>query len=347
MCSIALVSKDCTADTLVLNPPVTPIRPQPLLRCRAGKPHQTVDIFWFWSVLNCGAHSLLLSLWGRLTLLPVVHQDVSQSTERQSASPAVTISDVTKHYQLGGRVTALDGVSLSLPEGSYTAVMGPSGSGKSTLLNLIGGLDTPDSGQVSVGGTQLDGTDDATRADVRGTEIGFVFQTFDLLPRLTAVQNVALPLTFADWGRADRRDRAATLLDDVGLGDRLDHRPPELSGGQRQRVAIARALAADPSIVLADEPTGNVDTETGGEVLSLLGELHEAGNTVLLVTHARRVAERAQQIVHVRDGSIEGVERLEDDAPALSVADGPAGGEKENVIANQKVDPAATNRGED
>ena len=256
---------------------------------------------------------------------------MSQSTEshaeRGSASPAVTVSDVTKHYQLGGRVTALDGVSLSLPEGSYTAVMGPSGSGKSTLLNLIGGLDTPDSGTVSVGGTRLDGTDDATRADVRGTEIGFVFQTFDLLPRLTAVQNVALPLTFADWGRAARRDRAAALLGDVGLGDRLDHQPPELSGGQRQRVAIARALAADPSVVLADEPTGNVDTETGGEVLSLLDELHESGNTVLLVTHARRVAERAQQIVHVRDGAIEGVERLEGDAPTLSVADDPTGGE--------------------
>ena len=258
---------------------------------------------------------------------------MSQSTgshaETQPASPAVTVSNVTKQYQLGGTVTALDGVSLSLPEGSYTAVMGPSGSGKSTLLNLIGGLDTPDTGQVSVGGTRLDDADGATRADVRGTDIGFVFQTFDLLPRLTALQNVALPLTFADWGRADRRDRAATLLDEVGLGDRLDHRPPELSGGQRQRVAIARALAADPSIVLADEPTGNVDTETGGEVLSLLDDLHEAGNTVLLVTHARRVAERAQQIVHVRDGVIEGVERLADDAPELSTTDDttPVGGD--------------------
>ncbi|MEZ3118028.1 ABC transporter ATP-binding protein [Halobaculum sp. MBLA0147] len=263
------------------------------------------------------------------------------------------MSNVTKHYQLGGRVTALDGVSLSLPEGSYTAVMGPSGSGKSTLLNLIGGLDTPDSGEVSVDGSRLDNTDEATRANVRGTEIGFVFQTFDLLPRLTARQNVALPLTFAGWGRTERHDRATTLLDDVGLDDRLDHRPPELSGGQRQRVAIARALAADPSIVLADEPTGNVDTETGDEVLSLLDEVHASGNTVLLVTHARRVAERAQQIVHVRDGTIEGIERVEDDAPVLAAADNSSGVDVDTDTntrgskGREQGDRATTGGGED
>jgi len=227
----------------------------------------------------------------------------------------VDLVDVRKTYQMGGVVEALAGVSLTLADGSYTAVMGPSGSGKSTLLNLIGGLDTPTEGTVSVGGRDLSTATETELAAVRGSEVGFVFQTFNLMPRLTAVENVALPLVFDGWDRAKRRERARDLLDDVGLGDRLDHRPTELSGGQRQRVAIARALAPEPEIILADEPTGNVDTETGERIMGLLAELHAAGNTIMLVTHERRIAEHADRIVHVRDGVIERIEE---------VADGPA-----------------------
>mgnify|MGYP000633952136 CR=1 FL=1 len=227
-----------------------------------------------------------------------------------AADSVVDLVDVRKTYELGGVVEALAGVSLTLAEGSYTAVMGPSGSGKSTLLNLIGGLDTPTEGTVTVGGRDLSTATEDERAAVRGSEVGFVFQTFNLMPRLTAVENVALPLVFDGWEREERRDRARELLGDVGLGDRIDHRPTELSGGQRQRVAIARALAPDPQLILADEPTGNVDTETGGQIMTLLGELHEAGNTILLVTHERRIAEHAERIVHVRDGTVERIEEV-------------------------------------
>lgn len=231
---------------------------------------------------------------------------------RADTDDVVTLSDVRKTYQLGGVVEALAGVSLSLPSGSYTAVMGPSGSGKSTLLNLVGGLDTPTEGRVTVGGTELGSATEAERADIRGSQVGFIFQTFNLMPRLTALENVALPLVFDNWDRSQRRERARELLADVGLGDRLDHKPTELSGGQRQRVAIARALAPDPELILADEPTGNVDTETGDRIMGLLGELHADGNTILLVSHERRIAERAERIVHVRDGSIERTEELTD-----------------------------------
>ncbi|WP_276316226.1 ABC transporter ATP-binding protein [Halomicrobium salinisoli] len=227
-----------------------------------------------------------------------------------TADPVVEFADVRKTYDVGGPVAALAGVSLSLPRGSYTAVMGPSGSGKSTLLNLAGGLDTPTEGRVLVDGRDLSTATESELAAVRGTEVGFVFQTFNLLPRLTAVENVALPLVFDGWDRDRRRERAGDLLADVGLGDRLDHRPPELSGGQRQRVAIARALAPDPAVILADEPTGNVDTDTGDRIMDLLDDLHAAGNTVLLVSHERRIAERAERIVHVRDGVVEEVEAL-------------------------------------
>lgn len=231
---------------------------------------------------------------------------------RANTDDVVTLSDVRKTYQLGGVVEALAGVSLSLASGSYTAVMGPSGSGKSTLLNLVGGLDTPTEGRVTVGGQELGSATEAERADVRGSQVGFVFQTFNLMPRLTALENVALPLVFDNWDRPRRRERARELLVDVGLGDRLDHKPTELSGGQRQRVAIARALAPDPELILADEPTGNVDTETGERIMGLLGELHADGNTILLVSHERRIAERAERIVHVRDGRIERTEELTD-----------------------------------
>jgi len=222
----------------------------------------------------------------------------------------VRLADVRKEYSLGGTVTALDGVDLSLPAGSYTAVMGPSGSGKSTLLNLIGALDTPTAGRVSVDGTGITSLSENDRAKLRGTKIGFVFQTFNLMPRLSARENVELPLVFAEWDSESRTGRAESLLNRVGLGDRMDHMPQELSGGQRQRVAIARALATDPAIVLADEPTGNVDTETGDEIMSLLSDTHDRGNTILLVTHERRIAEHADRIVHVRDGRREDTETI-------------------------------------
>ncbi|WP_232343133.1 ABC transporter ATP-binding protein [Halosimplex litoreum] len=224
--------------------------------------------------------------------------------------PVVDLADVTKTYDGAVAVEALSHVSLSLAPGSYTAVMGPSGSGKSTLLNLVGALDTPTEGVVRIDGQDVAALSEAERARARGRTVGFVFQTFNLMPRLTAVENVALPLVFQGVDRGERRERAADLLSRVGLGDRLDHRPSELSGGQRQRVAIARALAADPALLLADEPTGNVDTETGAQIMDLFAELHEAGNTILLVTHERRIAEHAERIVHFRDGVIEDVEVL-------------------------------------
>jgi putative ABC transport system ATP-binding protein len=231
--------------------------------------------------------------------------------ESDDGAPVVDLSDATKTYDVGGVVEALSGVSLSLSPGSYTAVMGPSGSGKSTLLNLIGALDTPTEGRVVVAGQDVGAASEAERAGLRGTEVGFVFQTFNLLPRLTAVENVALPLVFDGVGREARTARARELLDAVGLGDRTDHLPTELSGGQRQRVAIARALVADPALVLADEPTGNVDTDTGGRVLDIFDDLHAEGNTLLLVTHERHVAERAERILHVTDGELVRVEDLD------------------------------------
>ncbi len=234
----------------------------------------------------------------------------SADAATDDATTVVDLTDVTKAYELGGVVEALAGVSLTLLEGSYTAVMGPSGSGKSTLLNLIGALDTPTEGRVVVAGQDVGTATEAERARLRGTEVGFVFQTFNLLPRLTAVDNVALPLVFDGVPRDERTTRARELLADVGLDDRTDHLPTELSGGQRQRVAIARALAADPALVLADEPTGNVDTDTGGRVLDIFDDLHARGNTLLLVTHERHVAERAERIVHVKDGELVRVEEL-------------------------------------
>ncbi|WP_394339019.1 ABC transporter ATP-binding protein [Halosimplex salinum] len=246
------------------------------------------------------------------------------------ADTVVELAAVTRTYEGGATVDALSDVSLSLPEGSYTAVMGPSGSGKSTLLNLVGGLDTPTAGTVRLDGQDLAALSEAERARVRGRTVGFVFQTFNLMPRLTAVENVALPLVFQEWPRADRRERAEELLADVGLGDRLDHQPTELSGGQRQRVAIARALAADPALLLADEPTGNVDTETGERIMDLFEELHEAGNTILLVTHERHIAEHADRIVHFRDGEIEGVETVVETGDGDSEGSG-AGTETEDA----------------
>jgi len=236
--------------------------------------------------------------------------------------PVVEVADVTKTYDLGGTVEALAGVSLTLPRGSYTAVMGPSGSGKSTLLNLVGALDTPTSGRVVVDGRTVSSASEAERAAVRGTDVGFVFQTFNLLPRLTAVENVALPTVFDGVDRTERRRRARELLAEVGLADRTGHLPSELSGGQRQRVAIARALVADPALVLADEPTGNVDTDTGARVLDVFDELHADGNTVLLVTHERHVAERADRVVDVRDGRLVETEVLAEGVADAADGDG-------------------------
>jgi putative ABC transport system ATP-binding protein len=224
----------------------------------------------------------------------------------------VLLADVHKVYRVGERIPALSDVSFTLPRGSYTAVMGPSGSGKSTLLNVIGCLDTPTTGTVLVDGEDITALSDDGRARVRGEKIGFVFQTFNLMPRLTAEENVALPLVFRGRSRTERVRRARELLDRVGLGDRVEHKPNELSGGQRQRVAIARALVNEPAIILADEPTGSLDSETSRQIMGLFQQLHEAGNTILLVTHERDIAEHAQQVVHMLDGRIEHVESVDE-----------------------------------
>jgi putative ABC transport system ATP-binding protein len=236
-------------------------------------------------------------------------------TQSLSTDTVVATRNARRTYYLGEPVHALDGVSLSLPAGSFTAVMGPSGSGKSTLMNLLGCLDTPDEGEVEIGGQRVTELSDSKRAHLRGTEIGFIFQTFNLMPRLTAAENVTLPMVFNNDVEAGRRERAEQLLTRVGLGDRLDHVPSELSGGQRQRVATARALVNEPSLVLADEPTGNLDTDTGAEILRLFEELHAEGRTILMVTHERQVAEHAEQIVHLVDGETAEVEQLDTDAP--------------------------------
>ena len=211
-----------------------------------------------------------------------------------------------KHYQLGTEtVRALRGVDLVIGRNEYVAIMGPSGSGKSTFMNLIGCLDSPTSGEYILNGHPVAGMSDDELARVRNSEIGFVFQTFNLLPRSTALENVELPLVYAGVGRKDRRERAAGALRSVELGDRMDHRPNELSGGQRQRVAIARALVTRPSILLADEPTGALDSRTSEEILALFGRLHDEGQTVIMVTHEHDVAEHAERMVVLRDGLIE------------------------------------------
>lgn len=225
-------------------------------------------------------------------------------------APVVAARDVRRTYYLGEPVHALDGVSLSLPEGSFTAVMGPSGSGKSTLMNLLGCLDTPDGGAVEIDGQSVAALSERERARLRGAEIGFVFQQFNLMPRLSAAENVAMPMVFHDVVDEEHRERACEMLERVGLGGRVDHQPSELSGGQRQRVAVARALVNEPTLVLADEPTGNLDTETGAEIMGLFGDLHDAGRTLLMVTHERHVAEHADRIVHLLDGGVDEVEEL-------------------------------------
>ena len=214
--------------------------------------------------------------------------------------------DLWKTYQMGDeQIHALRGVSIQIERGEYVAIMGPSGSGKSTLMNLIGCLDTPSKGSYLLNGKQASLMDDNELARIRNEEIGFVFQTFNLLPRATALRNVELPLVYAGIPAKDREARAKAALDKVELSSRMGHRPNELSGGQRQRVAIARALVNNPSILLADEPTGNLDSKTGIEIMGLFERLHKAGNTIILVTHEADVAAYAYRSIHIRDGQIE------------------------------------------
>jgi putative ABC transport system ATP-binding protein len=217
----------------------------------------------------------------------------------------IDLRDIHKVYEMGvEQVRALNGVDLAVERGEYVAIMGSSGSGKSTLMNLLGCLDTPSSGSYVLNGVAVQELDDSELAAIRNKEIGFVFQTFNLLARTDALHNVELPLIYAGLSRAERRDRARRALEKVGLGTRMHHQPNELSGGQRQRVAIARALVNDPSILLADEPTGNLDSATSEEIMALFDELHQAGNTVVLVTHEPDIAEHAWRKVMLKDGKV-------------------------------------------
>ena len=222
-----------------------------------------------------------------------------------TALPAIRLEDVHRHYAMGaGVVNALDGISLSVPRNAYVAIMGPSGSGKSTLMNIIGCLDRPSSGEFWLGSQAVSRLNDQQLARIRNREIGFVFQTFNLLPRMSALANVEVPLIYAGAKREARIRRALAALEMVGLSDRVMHRPTEMSGGQRQRVAIARALVTEPSILLADEPTGNLDSVTGQGIMELFDKLHELGNTLIVVTHEADIAERAGRIVRLSDGRI-------------------------------------------
>lgn len=226
-------------------------------------------------------------------------------------SNVITIRNITRDFQLGHEtVHVLKGIDLDIERGDYVAIMGPSGSGKSTLMNLLGCLDTPTGGTYVLNGKDVSQMSDDDLAEIRNKEIGFVFQTFNLLPRTTALENVALPMIYAGASKKDRTERAKKVLTDVGLADRMDHQPNQLSGGQRQRVAVGRALVNHPSIILADEPTGNLDSKTSLEILQLFDDIHKAGNTVIVVTHEEDVAERAQRIIRLRDGIIESDTRI-------------------------------------
>ena len=222
------------------------------------------------------------------------------------AQPIIEIKGITRNFPLGSEIVrVLKGIDLSINKGEYVALMGPSGSGKSTLMNLLGCLDTPTSGSYILNGKDVSSMKDDELAEIRNKEIGFVFQTFNLLPRTTALDNVALPMVYAGFKKPDRNARATTVLTQVGLHDRMDHKPNQLSGGQRQRVAVARALVNHPSIILADEPTGNLDSKTSVEIMGLFNEIHSNGNTVILVTHEEDIAEYAHRVIRLRDGVIE------------------------------------------
>lgn len=221
-------------------------------------------------------------------------------------APLIKIKNIKRDFILGNEIVyVLKGIDLKINKGEYVALMGPSGSGKSTLMNLLGCLDTPTSGQYILNGKDVSQMKDDELAGIRNKEIGFVFQTFNLLPRTTALDNVALPMIYAGHSKADRKARAEEVLTQVGLADRMDHQPNQLSGGQRQRVAVARALVNRPSIILADEPTGNLDSKTSEEIMGLFNEIHALGNTVILVTHEEEIAKHAHRIIRLRDGLIE------------------------------------------
>jgi len=221
-------------------------------------------------------------------------------------SLVIKIRNITRDFPLGNEIVkVLKGIDLDIERGEYVALMGPSGSGKSTLMNLLGCLDTPTSGSYELNGNDVSNMTDDELAEIRNKEIGFVFQTFNLLPRTTALENVALPMIYAGASKSERTERAKQVLTDVGLADRMDHRPNQLSGGQRQRVAVGRALVNKPSIILADEPTGNLDSKTSEEIMNLFNDIHKAGNTVIVVTHEEDIAERAHRIIRLRDGVVE------------------------------------------
>jgi putative ABC transport system ATP-binding protein len=218
----------------------------------------------------------------------------------------IKLKQITRDFALGSQtVKVLKGIDLNIEKNEYVALMGPSGSGKSTLMNLLGCLDTPTGGEYWLNGKDVSKMSDNELAEVRNTEIGFVFQTFNLLPRSTALENVSLPMVYAGKSNSERVSRATDVLEQVGLSDRMDHRPNQLSGGQRQRVAVARALVNKPSIILADEPTGNLDSKTSVEIMNLFKEIHALGNTVILVTHEEEIAQYAKRIIRLRDGIIE------------------------------------------
>ncbi len=218
----------------------------------------------------------------------------------------IETKEISKIYKMGGEtIHALKSISLEIFSNDYVALMGPSGSGKSTLMNVLGCLDTPTSGRYMLNNIDVSNMTDSELAEVRNKQIGFVFQTFNLLPRISSLENVALPLVYAGISKKQRLEKAEYALDLVGLGDRVDHKPNELSGGQRQRVAIARALVNDPALILADEPTGNLDTKTSIEIMSIFEKLHNAGNTIILVTHEPDISEHAHRIIRLRDGLVE------------------------------------------
>lgn len=218
----------------------------------------------------------------------------------------IHLENIVKNYYIGTIVVeALRKITINIKKNEYVAIMGPSGSGKSTLMNLIGCLDTATKGKYVLNGTDVSKMDDNELADVRNMEIGFVFQTFNLLPRYTALENVTLPLIYAGKSKSVRDERAKKVLDDVGLSDRITHKPNELSGGQRQRVAVARAMVNDPSIILADEPTGNLDSKTSEDIMTLFGEIHQRGNTMILVTHEEEIARHAHRIIRLKDGLVD------------------------------------------
>ncbi|MCR9182562.1 MAG: ABC transporter ATP-binding protein [Flavobacteriaceae bacterium] len=221
-------------------------------------------------------------------------------------SLVIKIRKITRDFKMGHEIlNVLKGIDLDIEKGEYVALMGPSGSGKSTLMNILGCLDTATSGSYELNGVNVSTMTDDELAEIRNKEIGFIFQTFNLLPRTTALDNVALPMIYAGASKAERTKRAEEVLHDVGLSDRMDHRPNELSGGQRQRVAVGRALVNNPSIILADEPTGNLDSKTSEEIMNLIDAIHQKGNTVILVTHEEDIAQRAKRVIRLRDGMIE------------------------------------------